>query len=130
LFLAYVEQVLVPTLKPGDAVIMDNLRSHKVAGVREATEAAGASLLFILPYSPDLNPIEKAFSKMKALARARAIRTVDALWEALGSLVDCLTSEACADFFRPARGMEISLRSSPMVGVAISCSTSNSTASL
>ena len=100
MFLAYVEQVLVPTLKPGDVVIMDNLRSHKVAGVRQAIEAAGASLLFIPPYSPDLNPIEQAFAKLKALLRARAIRTVDALWNALGSLVDCFTPEECANFLR------------------------------
>ena len=75
MFLAYVEQVVVPTLKPGDVVIMDNLRSHKVAGVREAIEGAGAKLMFIPPYSPDLNPIEQAFAKLKALLRARAIRT-------------------------------------------------------
>jgi transposase len=100
LFLAYVEQVLVPTLKPGDVVIMDNLRSHKVAGVREAIEGAGAKLLFIPPYSPDLNPIEQAFAKLKALLRARAIRTVDALWKALGNLVDYFSPEECASFLR------------------------------
>ena len=77
--MAYVEQVLVPTLKPGDVVIMDNLRVHKIAGVREAIEAASARLLFIPPYSPDLNPIEMAFSKVKALLRAKAIRTAEAL---------------------------------------------------
>ena len=76
LFLAYVEQVLVPTLKPGDVVIMDNLRVHKIAGVREAIEAASARLLFIPPYSPDLNPIEMAFSKVKALLRAKAIESM------------------------------------------------------
>ena len=100
LFLAYVEQVLVPTLRRGDIVIMDNLRSHKVAGVREAIEAAGASLMFIPPYSPDLNPIEMAFSKLKALLRAGAIRTVDALWNALGTLVDYFTPEECPNYFR------------------------------
>lgn len=100
LFVAYVEQILVPTLKPGDMVIMDNLRSHKVAGVREAIEAAGARLMFIPPYSPDLNPIEMAFAKLKALLRAKAIRTVEALWKALGNLVDCFTPEDCANFFR------------------------------
>ena len=100
LFLAYVEQVLVPTLRPGDVVIMDNLRSHKVAGVREAIEAAGASLLFIPPYSPDLNPIELAFAKLKALLRAKAIRTVDALWKALGSVVDCFSPQECANYLR------------------------------
>jgi transposase len=100
LFLAYVEQVLVPTLKLGDVVIMDNLRSHKVAGVREAIEGAGAKLMFIPPYSPDLNPIEQAFAKLKALLRARAIRTVDALWKALGNLVDYFSPEECASFLR------------------------------
>ena len=102
MFRAYVEPVLVPTLKPGDVVIMDNLRSHKVSGVREAIEAAGASLLFIPPYSPDLNPIEMAFAKLKALLRAKAIRTVEALWKELGSLVDCFTPKECANFFRHA----------------------------
>ncbi len=102
MFRAYVEQVLVPTLKPGDVVIMDNLRSHKVSGVREAIEAAGASLLFIPPYSPDFNPIEMAFAKLKALLRAKAIRTVEALWKELGSLVDCFTPQECANFFRHA----------------------------
>jgi transposase-like protein/transposase len=96
LFLAYVQQVLVPTLRPGDIVIMDNLRSHKVAGVREAIEAAGATLMFIPPYSPDLNPIEMAFAKLKALLRAKAIRTVEALWNALGTLVGCFTPTECA----------------------------------
>jgi transposase len=79
LFLAYVEQILVPTLKHGDIVIMDNLRSHKVAGVREAIEAVGATVLFIPAYSPDLNPIEMAFAKLKTLLRAKAIRTLETL---------------------------------------------------
>jgi transposase len=100
MFLAYVEQVLVPTRKPGEMVIMDNLRCHKVAGVREAIEAAGASVMFIPPYSPDLNPIELAFAKLKALLRARAIRTVEALWNALGNLVDCFAPDECVNFFR------------------------------
>ena len=100
LFLAYVEQVLVPALRHGDIVIMDNLRSHKVAGVRKAIEAAGATLMFIPPYSPDLNPIEMAFTKLKALLRAKAIRTVEALWNALGTLAGCFTPKECANFFR------------------------------
>jgi transposase len=102
MFLAYVEQVLVPTLAPGDVVVMDNLGSHKVAGVREAIEAAGASLLYLPPYSPDLNPIEMAFAKLKALLRARALRTVEALWKALGNLVECFSPQDCANFFRHA----------------------------
>jgi len=100
LFLAYVEQVLVPTLKSGDVVIMDNLRVHKMAGVREAIEAVGAKLLFIPPYSPDLNPIELAFSKLKALLRAKAIRTAEALWKALGDLCDNFRPAECANYFR------------------------------
>ena len=102
LFLAYVQQVLVPTLKPGDVVLMDNRRCHKVAGVREAIAAAGASLMFIPPYSPDLNPIKQALAKLKALLRAKALRTVEALWHALGHLVNCFTSEECANFLRHA----------------------------
>jgi transposase len=99
LFLAYVEQVLVPTLKPGDVVIMDNLRVHKMAGVRDAIEAADVKLLFIPHYSPDLNPIEMAFSKLKALLRAKAIRTAEALWKALGDLCDSFNPADCANYF-------------------------------
>jgi len=102
LFLAYVEQVLVPTLTHGDIVIMDNLSSHKVAGVRQAIEATGATLLFLPAYSPDLNPIEQAFAKLKALLRAKALRTIGALWNALGSLVSCFTPEECTNFLRHA----------------------------
>jgi transposase len=102
LFLAYVEQVLVPTLSPGDIVIMDNLASHKVTGVRQAIEAAGASLLYLPPYSPDLNPIEQAFAKLKALLRAKALRTVEALWKALGNLVTCFSPAECANYLRHA----------------------------
>ena len=101
-FLAYVEQVLSPTLRKGDVVIMDNLRSHKVNGVREAIEAAGASLMFIPPYSPDLNPIEQAFAKLKSLLRARKIRTIDALWKAVGGIADCFKPHECASFLRHA----------------------------
>src|SRR5215208_51913 len=79
-FLAYVEQVLVPTLQPGEVVIMDNLPAHKAAGVREAIEKAGATLKFLPPYSPEFNPIENAFSKLKALLRAKAERIIKGLW--------------------------------------------------
>jgi len=99
-FLAYVTDILVPTLKSGDIVIMDNLRVHKMAGVREAIEAVGAKLLFIPPYSPDLNPIELAFSKLKALLRAKAIRTVEALWKALADIGRNFTPEQCTNYFR------------------------------
>ena len=102
LFVAYVEQVLVPTLTSDDIVIMDNLSSHKVAGVRQAIEAAGASLMYLPAYSPDLNPIEQALSKLKALLRARALRTIDALWNALGDIVGCFTPAECANYLRHA----------------------------
>ena len=101
-FLAYVEQVLVPTLRHGDIVVMDRLSSHKVAGVRQAIEGAGARLLYLPPYSPDLNPIEQAFAKLKALLRAKALRTVGALWKALGDLVPCFSPAECANFLRHA----------------------------
>jgi transposase len=101
-FLAYVEQVLAPTLASGDIVVMDNLGSHKVAGVRHAIEARGASLLYLPPYSPDLNPIELAFAKLKALLRAKALRTIQALWSALGDLVACFSPTECANFLRHA----------------------------
>lgn len=102
LFLAYVEQVLVPTLRDGDLVIMDNLGSHKVAGVRAAIEAAGAKLVYLPAYSPDLNPIEQVFAKLKAVLRAKALRTVDALWAALGEIADAITPNECANYLRNA----------------------------
>jgi transposase len=101
-FLAYVEQVLVKTLAPGDMVVMDNLPAHKAAGIREAIEAMGASLLYLPPYSPDFNPIENAFSKLKALLRARAERTIPALWDAVGSVLDRFTPAECANYFKAA----------------------------
>ena len=99
LFLAYVRQFLCPTLRAGDIVILDNLSSHKVAGVREAIAAAGATLLYLPPYSPDLNPIEKLFAKLKALLRGAAKRSVEALWNEIGGLLDTLTSTECANYF-------------------------------
>ena len=101
-FLAYVEQMLVPTLGSSDIVIMDNLASHKVRGVREAIEATGAELLYLPPYSPDLNPIENLFAKMKAYLRKRAERSVDALWNSIGSAIQAITSNDCANCFRHA----------------------------
>jgi transposase len=98
-FLAYVEQVLAPTLSPGDIVIMDNLPAHKASGIREAIETTGASLRYLPPYSPDFNPIENAFSKLKALLRARAERTIDALWTAVGEVIDLFTPAECANYF-------------------------------
>lgn len=101
-FQAYVEQVLVRELRPGDIVIMDNLSSHKGAAIRQAIEAAGAILLFLPPYSPDFNPIENAFAKLKALLRAAAERTVEALWTTIGSLIDRFTPDECANYFAAA----------------------------
>ena len=97
-FRAYVERVLAPTLAPGDIVVLDNLSSHKVAGVREMIEARGANLVYLPPYSPDLNPIEQAFAKLKALLRKIAARTVAALWDALGNLLDRFTPQECANY--------------------------------
>jgi len=98
-FLAYVQQFLCPTLTQGDIVIADNLPSHKVAGVREAIEATGATLRYLPPYSPDLNPIEKMFSKLKALLRKAAHRTVDSLWHEIGQSLNRFTPQECSNYF-------------------------------
>ena len=97
-FRAYVRQFLAPELKPGDVVVLDNLPAHKVAGVREAVTAAGAHLLFLPPYSPDLNPNEQLFSKLKALLRKAAARTRDALWDTIGQLLDCFSPAECRNY--------------------------------
>lgn len=102
IFSAYVERVLVPSLRPGDIVVMDNLGSHKGAAVRAAIEGAGAELRFLPPYSPDFNPIELAFSKLKALLRKAAARTRDALWTAVGTAIDAFTPAECANYFTAA----------------------------
>jgi transposase len=99
-FLAYVQQFLIPVLQPGDVAIMDNLTAHKVAGVREAIEAAGASLLYLPPYSPDLNPIEQVFAKLKSLLRRAACRTVDTLWNMIGHLLTLFPAPECAAYLR------------------------------
>ncbi len=96
-FLAYVEQMLVPTLKPGDVVVMDNLGSHKGKAVRRAIRQAGAHLLFLPPYSPDLNPIEQAFAKLKTLLRKANERTIEATWRRIGSLLDEFSAEECTN---------------------------------
>ena len=101
-FRAYVEQVLVPELTPGDIVVLDNLPAHKVTGVRQAIEAAGARLLYLPPYSPDFNPIEMAFSKLKALLRKAAARTVDDLWDAIAEALDAFTPQECENYFAAA----------------------------
>jgi transposase len=101
-FLAYVEQVLVPALKPGDIVIIDNLGSHKGKAVRRAIRAAGAKLFFLPPYSPDLNPIEQVFAKLKTLLRKAAERTVEATWKRIGALLTAFTPQECANYFKNA----------------------------
>jgi transposase len=99
-FLAYVTQVLVPTLKKGDIVCMDNLSSHKISGVKAAIEAAGATLCYLPPYSPDLNPIEQAFAKIKALLRKGAARTVETLWHAIADCLSAFSPQECAAYLR------------------------------
>ena len=101
-FLAYVEQFLAPTLSPGDIVIMDNLGSHKGPAVRRAIRAAGAKLFFLPPYSPDLNPIEQVFAKLKTLLRKADERSIEATWRRIGSLLDCFTPAECANYLRNA----------------------------
>jgi len=101
-FLAYVEQGFVPTLRPGDIVILDNLAAHKNAAIRAAIEAAGASLRFLPPYSPDLNPIENAFAKLKAQLRKAAARTIDELWNTIAKAIDTFTPPECANYFAAA----------------------------
>jgi transposase len=101
-FEVYVEKVLVPELRPGDVVVMDNLSSHKGPRVRALIEAAGATLLYLPPYSPDFNPIENAFAKLKALLRKAAERTIDGLWAAIGRLIDAFTPSECANYFAAA----------------------------
>jgi transposase len=99
-FRAYVEQVLVPTLNRGDVVVMDNLGSHKGRAVRMAIRAAGAKLFFLPAYSPDLNPIEQAFAKMKTLLRKADARTVEDTWRRIGALLDCFTPTECANYLK------------------------------
>ena len=99
IFLAYVEQMLVPTLRSGDIVIIDNLGSHKGMAVRRAIRAAGAKLFFLPPYSPDLNPIEQLFAKLKTLLRKAAERTVDATWRRIGALLQAFGPAECANYF-------------------------------
>ena len=101
-FIAYVEQVLVPELMSGDIVIMDNLPAHKVTGVRQMIEAVGARLLYLPPYSPDFNPIEMAFSKLKALLRKAAARSVDDLWDTIADCLNQFTPQDCRNYFSAA----------------------------
>lgn len=100
IFLGWVTGHLVPTLQPGDIVVMDNLSAHKVAGVREGITAAGARLIYLPPYSPDLNPIELVFSKFKWLLKTASARTVESLWSLCGDLIDRFTEVECRNCFR------------------------------
>jgi transposase len=102
MFLAYVRDCLCPALRPGDMVIADNLSSHKVAGVAEAIAAVGAGIRYLPPYSPDLNPIENFFAKLKAGLRGAAKRTVEDLWSEIGRALNTVTADECANFFRHA----------------------------
>jgi transposase len=102
MLLAYVEQELIKTLKEGDIVVMDNLSSHKVAGVKEAIESVGAKILYLPPYSPDFNPIEQVFAKLKTLARKSKVRTVEQLWNKLGELCDMFSPNECKNYFKHA----------------------------
>ena len=99
-FRTYVERRLVPTLREGDIVIMDNLGSHKGKAVRELIRSAGAKLFFLPKYSPDLNPIEQVFAKLKHLLRKAAARTIEAICTAIGEILGTFTSEECANYFR------------------------------
>ena len=101
-FRAYVEQALVPVLAPGDIVVMDNLQSHQGHAVRAAIRAAKAKLFFLPAYSPDLNPIEQAFAKMKTLLRKADARTIEQTWRTLGALLDCFTPTECTNYFKNA----------------------------
>jgi transposase len=101
-FLLYVEKVLIPTLKPGDVVIIDNLGSHKGSAVRRAVRQAGAHLIFLPKYSPDLNPIEQLFAKLKHSLRKAAARTMETVCAAIGQLLGTFTAEECANYFRNA----------------------------
>lgn len=101
-FKAYVGQVLAATLKPGDIVVMDNLSAHKHADIREIIEAAGATLLYLPPYSPDFNPIENAFAKLKAILRKAAARTLEDLWDVIGRALGAFSPEECANYFAAA----------------------------
>ena len=98
-FTAYAEILLAPTLRPGDVVVMDNLPAHKVKGARDAIESAGAIVLFLPPYSPDFNPIEQAFAKLKALLRKAAARTIGALEQAIADALDAFTPQECDNYF-------------------------------
>ena len=100
MFSNYVESMLAPTLSAGDVLVMDNVSTHKVSGIREAVEARNAQLLYLPPYSPDLNPIENAFAKLKSMLRSAGQRTIDGLWSFLGRALDAFPTNECLNYFR------------------------------
>ena len=102
IFLAWVKQELLPTLREGDIVVMDNLSSHKVSGVKEAIESVGAKVLYLPPYSPEFNPIEMVFAKLKTLVRKAKLRKMEALWQKLGELGDVFSPQECQNYFKHA----------------------------
>jgi transposase len=110
LFLVYVEQILVPTLHEGDIVILDNLSSHKVSGVKEAIESVGAKVVYLPAYSPDFNPIENVFAKLKTLVRKLKLRKVDELWNKLGELCGVFTPRECLNYFKHAGYKNINVK--------------------
>ncbi len=99
-FRTYLREVLAPTLEPGDTVVMDNLSAHKVKGVREIIEATGARILYLPPYSPDLNPIEQMFAKLKAMLRKAAERSVDGIIKAIGHIIDTIDPDECRNYLK------------------------------
>ena len=101
-FLAYVNKILVPTLRKGEIVVLDNLSSHKVVGVKELIESAGAEVLYLPPYSPDFNPIELVFSKLKTMLRKLKSRTMEDLWKNLGEICDIFSKKECCNYFKHA----------------------------
>ena len=110
-FLAYVEQILLPTLREGEIVVLDNLSSHKVAGVEKAIVSAGAKVLYLPPYSPDFNPIEKVFSKLKTMLRKLKLRTMEELWKKLGKLCDIFSPDECKNYCKNAGYKNITVQS-------------------
>ena len=129
LFLAYVERVLGPTLAPGDIVILDNLGSHKGKAVRRAIRSTGAKLIFLPKYSPDLNPIEQVFAKLKTLLRKAAARTVDAISTAIGHLLGSFTPQECANYFKNAGYASTKMQRALSAGCVVLISTSKNTTS-
>jgi transposase len=125
LFVAWIEQFLCPTLQPGDIVILDNLSSHKVDGVQQAVTLAGAKVLYLPPYSPDLNPIEKLFSKLKTLLRKAAPRATEELWTEIGALIHTLAASECDNYFASSGYVGTQIRNSLAISLLQSIGQAN-----